>query len=105
MEFSRTWGPDFDQKRGGRGGGGGEGDGWGRSICGWKLYTRYSLYIISQNRDCFVFVGGDQYQNHLLHSRGVEVPLLRGVVDQSNSRTASLGASRLRRVLTTGPQG
>ena len=33
-EFLRTWGPDFDQKGGGRAGGGG-GDGWGRSICAW----------------------------------------------------------------------
>ena len=32
-EFLRTSGPDFDQK----GGGGGGGDGWGRSICAWKL--------------------------------------------------------------------
>ena len=35
-EFIRTWGPDFEQKGGGRGGGG-VGDGWGRSICAWKL--------------------------------------------------------------------
>ena len=35
-EFLTTWGPDFDQKGGGRGGGG-AGDEWGRSICAWKL--------------------------------------------------------------------
>ena len=35
-EFSRTWGPDFDQKGAGGGEGGGR-DGWGRSICAWKL--------------------------------------------------------------------
>ena len=35
-EFSTTWGPDFDQKGGGRGERGG-GDGWGRSICAWKV--------------------------------------------------------------------
>ena len=34
--FKDVWGPDFDQKGGGRGGGGG-GDGWGRSICALKL--------------------------------------------------------------------
>ena len=34
MEFLRTWGPDFDQKRGREGGR----DRWGGSICAWKLY-------------------------------------------------------------------
>ena len=37
-EFLRTWGPDFDQKGGGRGGGS-RGDGWGRSIC--AIYITY----------------------------------------------------------------
>ena len=36
-EILRTWGPDFDQKGGGRGGGGGR-DGWGSSISAWKLF-------------------------------------------------------------------
>ena len=39
MEFLRTWGPDFDQKGGGRGEGGG-GDGWGRSVCAIILYLQ-----------------------------------------------------------------
>ena len=41
-EFLRTWGPDFDQKGGGRGEGGGR-DGWGRSICAWKLSCTASI--------------------------------------------------------------
>ena len=37
-EFFRTWGPNFDQKGAGGGEGGrGGGDGWGSSICAWKL--------------------------------------------------------------------
>ena len=47
-EFLRTWGPDFDQRGGGRGGEGG-GDGWGSSICAWISIDLLNFVFL---RDC-----------------------------------------------------